>query len=92
MKVQNSKIVCYNNREEKGQQMDDRDSLWFVEVRKVDGEWFSIAECPDSSTALAVADALHNFMGCGIAGDEVCMQTQVRMTDGKPESGKHGRK
>lgn len=63
------------------------DGSWVVEVRKDDaddgeqGDWLRISECADGQTAIAIADALHNFMGCGIVGDDV--RVQVRMVEHK---------
>lgn len=92
MTIHNSKIVCYNATKEKGKQMDAKarkGGSWVVEVCKADpdgegcDDWFRISECVSGQTAVAIADALRNFMGCGIAGDELCTQTQVRLTEHK---------
>ena len=62
---------------------------WVVEVREAvtesgdNGDWIPIAECDDSTTAIAIGDALHTFMQTGLTGNR-SFQTQTRMATGTP--------
>lgn len=66
---------------------DDSTGTWVVEVRKagyfgsVPSAWRCVAEGLDEQTAIAVADALHNFVGTGLVGGT--FHTRTRLTGGK---------
>lgn len=67
----------------------DEEETWVVEVRPAHtdghrpGRWYCISNCDDGGTAIAVADAVHNFMGTGLIGGDFHIRT--RLVGGKGE-------
>lgn len=56
---------------------------WVVEVRQAHagghrpGRWCCISNCGDGGTAIAVADAVHNFMSTGLIGGDFHIRTRL---------------
>lgn len=56
---------------------------WVVEVRRGHasghrpGDWCCVTQCGDDQTAIAVADALQNFMRTGLISDDFHTRTRL---------------
>ena len=63
--------------------MGAKNETWVVEVRKAGefghepGKWQRISECGDGSTALAIADAVQNFMRTGLIDNRFHTRTRI---------------
>lgn len=94
-----SNVVCYDNSKlvddstmtERCRMDADKTGPWVVEVRnkaptgQALGEWIRLCSC-DGSTALAIADALHNLMLTGLTG-ESRFQVRTRAITGNKAKG-----
>lgn len=71
-----------------------RNEPWLVEVRRTNplnretDDWVRVAECEDSLTAIAVADAFHNLMQTGLVKSHL-LQVRTRASS-EEQPGKRG--
>lgn len=64
-----------------------KNDKWVVEVSDTDDKyggvrlWVRVAECGDSMTAIAIADAMHSLMQTGLLGHKL-FQVRTRIASG----------
>lgn len=57
---------------------------WVVEVSDIDSDedWVQVAECDDSTTAIAIADAMHSLMQTALVGQHFFqVRTHIALDD-----------